>query len=280
MSEDNKADNKIKGIIQALLAHAKGTQNEVEAASYLSKAMELMEKHQLELSDMVDAADPILHHVGLSYAESGHAWRWKLYDKVARLYGCKSIHVDVTGQHFRAEVKAWQEGHNEAAKKGGNAAWDYERTTPLPKRKAWYEQRLVGRQSSIVTTDLMYPYIADQVKKAGKAHAALTGMSEQGATKRVAAALISRILDMLVARDMEDRSAARERARVGLSLDDKHRAKALAIMDQVVAKYERLYPKTVMTGGRGNVSDSLAQKQAAGIGLHRQTSGAGQLQIK
>jgi hypothetical protein len=155
----NDGLSRIKRIITQLLAKARSTDNEAEAAAFLAKAMELLQQHQLDANDLAGEDDPIINHTGLKQAESGHAWRWKLYSAVGQLYGCKSIHVDV--------------GYRKTAK---------------GKMTPWYEQRLVGRESAIITTDLMYPWIVDQVRKAAKDIAKITGMSEQGQAKRVAAA--------------------------------------------------------------------------------------------
>jgi hypothetical protein len=89
------ATDAIKRKIQALLAKANGTDNEHEAEAFMAKAMDLLAEHQLDLGELVGDDDPILHHVGLKQASSGHAWRWRLYSAVAQFYGCKSIHVDV-----------------------------------------------------------------------------------------------------------------------------------------------------------------------------------------
>lgn len=231
----SEATQKIKVRIQALLAKAKGTDNEHEAELFLSKAMDLMQQYQLDIADMVDAGDPILHHVGLSAAESGHAWRWKLYSAVARLYGCKSIHVQV----------------------GDRAPKPGKRPT------AWYEQRLVGRESAIITTDLMYPWIVEQVRAHAKAIAEQTGMSGQGQAKRVAAALISRI-NGLVEAPSATTAAGKN---------------ALLVLDQVTAKYDDLYPKTELIKARGARTDALSRDAANSIGLHRQTGGASQLKL-
>lgn len=232
-----EAIQKIKQRIMALLAKANGTDNEHEAEAFLAKAMELMQQYQLDVSDMVDADDPILHHTGLSQAESGHAWRWKLYSAVAQLYGCKSIHVDA----------GYRPGKNG-------------KLTP------WYEQRLVGRESAIITTDLMYPWIVDQVRKAAKDIAKITGMSGQGQAKRVAAALITRIHKLI-----REQQAAEPTTAAGRN--------ALVVLNQVVAKYDELYPNAETMKSRGSVTDGLARKAAEGIGLHRQTSGRSALQI-
>lgn len=233
----SEATQKIKQRIMALLAKARGTDNEHEAEAFLAKAMEMMQQYQLDVADMVDADDPILHHVGLSMAESGHAWRWKLYSAVAQLYGCQSIHVDVG-------LRPGSKG----------------KLTP------WYEQRLVGRESAIITTDLMFPWIVEQVRSKAKEIAKLTGMSEQGQAKRVAAALISRIHRLIrEQRESTPTTAAGKNA--------------LVVLNQVVAKYEELYPSAETMKSRGSVSDGLSKAAAEGIGLHRQTGHAQQLKL-
>lgn len=227
------ATPKIKQRIQQLLAKAKGTDNEHEADAFLAKAMELLQQHQLDIADLVDAGDPILHHVGLSQASSGHAWRWRLYSVVAQLYGCQSIHAQV--------------GYRQVKVKG------------RIKLTAWYEQRLVGRESSIITTDLMYPWIVQQVRAKARAIAGVTGMSEQGQAKRVAAALIIRIHRLIEAQQTTAPTTAAGR-------------NALIILNQAVAKFNELYPQA-QTINRSVKFDDLSREAAEGIGLHRQTTG-------
>lgn len=228
--------DKIKKIIMALLAKANGTDNENEAAAFLAKANEMLQQYQLDIADIVDAGDPILNHVGLKQASSGHAWRWRLYSKVAQLYGCKSIHVEMMVP-----------GKNGKLVPG-------------------YEQRAVGRESAVITTDLMYPYIVGQVKAAAKRLAPITGMSEQGQAKRVAAALITRIASMLI-----EQEAAKPETAAGRN--------ALLILDQVSAKYDELYPDTVTIRNNRSVSDGLSRDAANSISLHRQTGGGSTLKL-
>ena len=234
MSESNI--QKIKQRIMALLAKANGTDNEHEAEAFLAKAMDLMQQYQLDVADMVDADDPILKHVGITAAESGHAWRWKLYSAVAQLYGCKSIHV----------------GKAVPGKNG--------RLVP------GYEQVLVGRESAIIPTDLMYPWIVQQVKDAAKRIASISGMSEQGQAKRVAAALISRIHRLIrEQQETEPTTAAGKNA--------------LVVLNQVVAKYDELYPSAETMRSRGSTTDGLSRAAAESIGLHRQTGGRSTLKL-
>ena len=243
----SKANARIKTIITQLLAKARSTDNEHEADAFMAKAEELLRTYQLDAADLVDEDDPIIHHTGLKHAESGHAWRWKLYSAVAQLYGCKSIHVDIG--YMKDEDGNYLRGRNGRFVPG-------------------YEQRLVGRESAIITTDLMYPWICQQVRAKARDLAKITGMSEQGQAKRIAAALISRIYKLIA----EQREAAPTTP---------SGRNALVILNQVVAKYEELYPPhttETMKGGR-SVTDGLARNAANSIGLHRQTSGASQLKL-
>lgn len=215
-----KATPKIKQRIQALLAKARGTDIAAEAETFLAKAMELLEQYQLNIADLVDEGDPILEHVGLSGARSSHAWRWRLYDAVAQLYGCKAV-------------------------------------TMRGARR--YETRVVGRESAIITTDLMYPWIVEQVRSKAKAIAPLTGMSVDGQAKRVAAALLIRIHQLIEAAREKDPSTAAGR-------------NALLVLNQTEAKFNELYPNVEMKMSK-IVSDALSKQAADSIGLHRQTTG-------
>lgn len=237
--------SKIKRIVQALLAKAKGTDNEAEASAFLAKAMDMLQQHQLDVGDLVDADDPILKHVGLSRAKSGHAWRWKLYSKVAQLYGCKSIHIEC---YLKNEDGTYQRDKQNRLIPG-------------------YEQTLVGRESAIITTDLMYPWIVQQVRDKAREIARETGMSEQGQAKRVAAALITRI-----ARLIADQASTPPSTPAGRN--------ALVVMDQVTSKYDELFPDTKNLVSRAARTDSMSRDAANSIGLHRQTSGAGSLRLK
>ena len=234
---------KIKATITALLAKAKGTDNEHEAEAFLAKAMSMMEQYQLDVMDMVGEEDPILKHVGLSRAQSGHAWRWRLYSKVAQLYGCKSIHIECYLKN--------EDGTYQLDKHG--------RYIP------GYEQTLVGRESAIITTDLMYPWIVEQVRAGAKRIVAedkangVKPMSEQGQAKRVAAALITRIQRMLNERKDSTPTTAAGR-------------NALVVMDQVNAAYELHFPDTQSLSIKSK-TDDRSRLAAEGIGLHRQTTG-------
>lgn len=129
-----------------------------------------------------------------------------------------------------------------------------------------YECRLVGRESAIITTDLMYPWIVQQVRDKAREICKITGMSEQGQAKRVAAALIARIWELVRAqKDSKPQTAAGRNA--------------LVVLDQVNAKFAEFYPSTELMKSRGATSDSLSRSAAQSIGLHRQTSSTSTLHI-
>jgi hypothetical protein len=231
-----KATQRIKSIIQSLLAKARGTDNEHEAEAFLSKAMDMMRQYQLDVSDMVDESDPILNHVGLKGAKSGHAWRWKLYRAVGVLYGCEGIYVEV-GYAMDAD---------------GNFIRKNGKLTEM------FEYRLVGRESAIITTDLMYPWIVSQVREHAKRLAPQTGMSEQGQAKRVAAALITRIWSLISAQKKTAPSTPSGK-------------NALVVLEQVKAAFAEHYPSTELMKRGSSTTDSLSREAANSIGLHRQT---------
>ncbi len=56
---------KIKSKIAALLAKARGTDNEHEAAAFMGKAQEMLEQHQIDMGDLIDGDDPVIHSRGL-----------------------------------------------------------------------------------------------------------------------------------------------------------------------------------------------------------------------
>lgn len=242
----NDALAKIKARIQALLAKATGTENEHEAEAFLAKANELLRQHQLDVSDLVDANDPVIHHVGVKGAQSGHVWRWRLYSAVAQLYGCQSIHIDLG--YRKADGSAWR------------GALDGK---PTP----FYEQRLVGAESAVLTTDLMYPWIVGQVRAKAKEIAKESGMSEQGQAKRVAAALITRIHKLIAAQTAEAPKT------------DAAKNALVVIGNAVQAKFNELYPNSETFTTRAR-TDDRSKAAADSIGLHRQAGGKDQKLLK
>lgn len=120
---------KIKTTIAALIAKAQGTDNEHEAELFMGKALELLEKHQLDLGDLQDAGDPVAVNKGKRRGWVA-SWETSLFSSVARLYGCRVVRMN----GFQT-----------------------------------VQQDLVGRESARVTVELMFPFIRGEVMRLGKA---------------------------------------------------------------------------------------------------------------
>lgn len=211
---------KIKARVRALLAKAAGTGNGHEAEVFLAKAMELLERHQLSMADLGDAADPIIHHQNFRARRTMALWQRHLYASLAVYYGCWCV------------------------VRQGAGIYDY---------------RLVGAESAIVTTELLYPWVAKQVRKAGRDLAKSHGGSVASCTRLVGNALLVRI------GELNDRAAtAKQDAATPAGRN------ALAIMDQVEARVRELYPSLGSARPRTVRSSHAAMQAAAGIGLHRQ----------
>lgn len=73
--------------IKALLAKAASTEHEGEAELYFSKAYELMDKYQIEHSDL-DKDDPVGEQESLE-RKYGVDWDFRLMTPLARYFGCE-----------------------------------------------------------------------------------------------------------------------------------------------------------------------------------------------
>lgn len=224
--------SKIKKIIAALLAKARGTDNEHEAASFMAKAQELLEQHQIDMGELVDGDDPVVHSTGLdSEGKWMPSWHRHLYRALGHLYGCKSV-----------RTRGW-----------GAQSW---------------RQELVGRESAIVTTDLMFPWIVSECNRLGRGIAKETGQTAAYEARRVANALEGRIWKLVKAN--EPKAGA-------TSLSGRN---ALTTIDRVEQVTREHYGTLVNGRTSGRSTNANAREAAAGIGLHRQATGAGQLRLK
>lgn len=225
--------DKIKSKIAALLAKAKGTDNEHEAAAFMAKAQELLEQHQIDIGDLIDANDPVAK--GGFYDASGKwvpSWHKDLYNSLARLYGCRPIQVN----YYVGIKKTWR-------------------------------VELVGRESAIATTELMFPWVKEECNRLGRALAKETGVETSRGQRSVGNALVLRI-QKLVREMVEDRPRTEAASK-----------NALVTLDRVTQLVEQLYPN-LKAGRKTTVSTSKgAAAAAAGIGLHRQAGGSAPLQI-
>ena len=236
---------KIEEIIRALIAKANATDNADEAATFMAKAHELLEKHQLDLGATLNADDPIEHFDGLDIAASSHKWNRELYRALGALYGCKA---------FRNEYYAREAD--------GNIKYDRNGKPELR-----YQTILTGRASAIMTTQLMYPWVCDQVRNHAKVISQVTGMSAQGQAKRVGAALVSRIWQMV----LEDRA--------NTAKADAVTKNALVTIDLVEQAFNLRHPDRSIVKARNTVSDAMSRDAAGKIGLHQQMGGAPVLRI-
>lgn len=233
MTTENTNYEKIKTRIAALLAKAKGTDNEHEAAAFIAKAEEMLEAYQIDLSELGDESDKVRHHAGLDADGKWVAsWHRHVYRQLGQYYGCQSIKVSTA--------------------KG-------------------YRQELVGRESAIVTTDLMFVFIKGECNRLGRELAKAGGApNDANGARLVGNALASRIAGLI--RDREERDTAAPLTSTARN--------ALVVKDQVVALYEELFPEIKMLKGTRNKSTASARELADGIGLHRQAGHIQTLKLK
>jgi len=100
--------SKIIKKINNLLAKAEGTDNEHESELFMAKVHELLEAHQLELSDLgtLDTEDPVIHDKEGVKVSKVYSWSKTLMTAISRYYGCRIvwqthrsfIHYDVFGR--------------------------------------------------------------------------------------------------------------------------------------------------------------------------------------
>lgn len=147
--------------IKALLAKSAGTDNEHEAALFLGKAHEMMEKHQLDSSDL-ETDDPIDKSEG-GRANGGASpdWDFQLMFSVAKFFGCKAI-----------QCQEYKDGR-----------W-------------YYVMNMVGRESARVTAQEMHKYLVKTVRRLGREHAKETGRNAGILQRRIGRALQIRISEM------------------------------------------------------------------------------------
>lgn len=220
---ENTNYEKIKARIAALLAKAKGTDNEHEAAAFIAKAEEMLEQYQIDLSELGDDSDKVRSHTGLDADGKWVAsWHRHVYRALGQYYGCKSIKVHTA--------------------KG-------------------YRQELVGRESAIVTTDLMFVFIKGECNRLGRQMKLEGGApTDANGARLVGNALVHRIFKLIRDREQRDLDAPKTKAAQN----------SLMVLDQVVALYEQLHPDAKNTKGTAIRSTASARELAEGIGLHRQ----------
>lgn len=169
------ASESMKAKISALLAKANGTDNAHEAAAFMSKAMELMEKFQLAGWELRDKEDPMGETAIWSTNKNPVTWKKYLVTMVSMYYGAKAImHPTAAGWTFNA----------------------------------------VGRESARVTTAEMYPFILSQVVAWGKKIAETdTSMNAKQHTRRVCHELTYRLAKLIADRTEQQQAEAAGKAK-------------------------------------------------------------------
>jgi len=233
---------KIANKIRALIAKANSTEHEAEASAFMAKAQQLLEEHQLDLGSLADADDPVVINLdGFEQTESSPSWYKDLYVALGALYGCKAVlnpKLILTSR--------------------GNTRWGY-------------AVELTGRESSIVTAQLMFPWVKEQCFAKGRQLVRDLGYSdtneEKKQARRVGNALVHRIW-RLVHAACKDEAPRTEAAK-----------NALVTQDRVLQVYNDHYKNLKESKGRSTKTNGSARDAASSIGLHRQAGGSTTLRI-
>lgn len=220
--------NKITQIIKALLAKAAGTDNEHEAGVFAAKAQEMMERYQVEVLDIL-ADDPVDMTVAFEGRADGPArYKSRLSSAVGAYFGCRTV---FSTRGTRLTVK------------------------------------LIGRESSRITAELMFPFIYDQCKAAAKRISVETGVKADICERDVINAMISRL-----ARLTREQKPVEPSTVAGKN--------SLIVVDAIKAKMEELFPDIKDGRAASFSTSSMARKAAEDISLHRQTTGGDTKRLK
>lgn len=160
----------IKEKIAKLLAKAEGTNNEAEAAAFLGKVNELLERHQIamhEIRDLKVDNDPLGLTVSDVKLYASMSWAPTLCASLAAFYGCQIVR----------------------SRTGKNTS----------------KITFIGRESARITCDLMVGYIISQVRVGAKK---MEGVSKSVAERKVGDALSVRLTRLAQANDAERKVAA------------------------------------------------------------------------
>lgn len=217
--------DKITKIIKALLAKAAGTDIEAEASIFAAKAHAMMEQYQINVSDVLKD-DPVDRSKPYSATSSSPSYKKHLWTALAHYYGCETVMRWTTYTEYTVDV--------------------------------------IGRESSRVTTELMYPFIMKQVREAGRKVAAFQmNMKTEACIRDVANALILRIHKLTAAQKAVEPQPQTQMGR-----------NALLVVSETKAIMERLYPKLKSGSGRSIGTSDAARSVAEGISLNQQMGGS------
>ena len=229
--------------IKALLAKAASTDSTHEAELFLAKAHELMEKHQLDASDL-DNDDPVdaEHFYEKGSVKAAPDWDTNLIWPLATYFGCKACRI-------------------------------------YTKNRKW-AMDLVGRESARITTMEMHAYLVKTVRRLGREAAGTEDfraidrrgniyyMNADQCARRIGNALRSRLVELNAA---NAEHAPQPETKAG--------ANALVTLDRVVALYQDRHPDAKNVGGTYYTTNK-AEEIAAGIGLNRQAGHSATLRLR
>jgi len=152
--------------VKALLANAASITDPELAELYLKKALELMEKHQLDANDL-ETDDPVDQTVGAT-ANGGASpdWDFQLMFAVAKFFGCKAIQC-----------------------------YSRTKTDGTFARAGQYQMQVVGRESARITAMEMHKYLVATVRRLGRENATVNVKADTMA-RRIGRALQIRINEM------------------------------------------------------------------------------------
>jgi len=167
--------DKIKDKISKLLAKANGTENKAEAAAFMAKVEELLEQHQLEIGDVVKT-DPLERTIVFVAPITPRDWQRMVPNIVCQYFGCKMF----TQRQRQATLCV-----------------------------------AVGRESTRVTTELMLPFILEQLREQAAEYRKKTLFSSRKAMDDVCAAFVIRVNQLIHARrTVAEAHGSKERALV------------------------------------------------------------------
>lgn len=152
--------------IKAILAKAASTEFEHEAALFADKARQLMEQHQIDVTDL-EHDDPVDISKPYSATTSAPSYKKHLWTSLAKYYGCRTVLNWTSATEYTVDV--------------------------------------IGRESARITLELMFPFVMEQVRKAAKRiydeKKHLGELTVERCVRSVANALILRIQEEIANRE-------------------------------------------------------------------------------
>lgn len=232
--------SKIIARIKALIAKAESTEHAHEAEAFMAKANQLLQEHQIDLGSLIDSDDPVIVNAdGFEQTDSSPSWYKDLYVALGGLYGCKAV-------------------------KSGKLI-----NTPTGKMRWGYAIELTGRESAIVTTQLMFPWVKAQCFAKGRDLAReFPGETPAWHARRVGNALVHRIWALV-----------RVEQRRNETTQDAISRNALVTIDQVEQVYNDHYGELGEARSVRTNTNGAAREAANSIGLHRQAGQSDQLRL-